>query len=197
MNVRPRSNMSSLRYKTAPNCSLSGPLCHSGAGRTSGAAGPVRSYNPVFTYPCQTGCPPFPHLPRPLEFCLHPNRISGVRRQPLLKAPEVLLDNLQDHGPAGPGAAPQCPSPDRLSARRFPQTRPGPDASRPPPGHPTQQRGILDSSLRPHSLKPHSRTPHSPAPWPGPASPARFPATAYGSSARRCHRQRAPQTPHR
>ena len=40
--------------------------------------------------------PPFPHLPQPLELRLHPNRISGVRRQPLLKAPEVLLDNPQD-----------------------------------------------------------------------------------------------------
>ena len=40
--------------------------------------------------------PPFPHLPQPLELRLHPNRISRVPDQPLLKAPEVLLDNLQD-----------------------------------------------------------------------------------------------------
>ena len=53
LNVRPHSRVGLLKYKTAPICSLSGPLRHSGVGRNPGAVGPVRSYNLNFTYPCQ------------------------------------------------------------------------------------------------------------------------------------------------
>ena len=42
-----------LRYKTAHKCSLSDPFRHSGVGRNPRVAGPVRSYNRAFTYPCQ------------------------------------------------------------------------------------------------------------------------------------------------
>ena len=53
MNVRPCSRVGSIRYRIAPKCSLSGPFCHSGVGRNPGVAGLVRSYDLVFTYPCQ------------------------------------------------------------------------------------------------------------------------------------------------
>ena len=51
--VRPDSRLSVLRYKIAPKCLLSGPFGHSGVGGNPGVAGPVRSYNLVFTYPYQ------------------------------------------------------------------------------------------------------------------------------------------------
>ena len=51
--VRPDSRLGLLRYKIAPKCLLPGPFRHSGVGRNPGAVGPVRSYNLVFTYPCQ------------------------------------------------------------------------------------------------------------------------------------------------
>ena len=44
-----------LRYKIAPKCLLSGPFGLPAVGGNPGVAGTVRSYNPVFTYPCQ-GC---------------------------------------------------------------------------------------------------------------------------------------------
>ena len=46
-----------LRYKIAPTFLLSRPFGHSGEGRNPGVAGLVRSYNLVFTYPCQPGVP--------------------------------------------------------------------------------------------------------------------------------------------
>ena len=42
-----------LRYKIAPKCLLPGPFGHSDVGGNPGVAGTVRSYNLVFTYPCQ------------------------------------------------------------------------------------------------------------------------------------------------
>ena len=42
-----------LRYKIAPKCLLPGPFGHSDVGWNPGVAGTVRSYNLVFTYPCQ------------------------------------------------------------------------------------------------------------------------------------------------
>ena len=47
-----------LRYKIAPKCLLSGPFGHSGVGGNPGVVGTVRSYNLVFTYPCQDEDPP-------------------------------------------------------------------------------------------------------------------------------------------
>ena len=61
LNVRPHSRVGLLKYKTAPICSLSGPLRHSGVGRNPGAVGPVRSYNLNFTYPCQPWTRDRPH----------------------------------------------------------------------------------------------------------------------------------------
>ena len=51
--MRSCSRSGLLRYKIAPKYPLLGPLDHSGVGRDPGVAGPVRSYNLVFTYPCQ------------------------------------------------------------------------------------------------------------------------------------------------
>ena len=51
--MRSYSRSGLLRYKIAPKCLLPGPFCHSGAGRNPRAVGPVRSYNPVLTYPYQ------------------------------------------------------------------------------------------------------------------------------------------------
>ena len=51
--VRPDSRSGVLRYKIAPKCLLPGPFGHSGVGGNPGVAGTVRSYNLVFTYPCQ------------------------------------------------------------------------------------------------------------------------------------------------
>ena len=51
--VRPDSRLCVLRYKIAPKCLLSGPFGDSGVGGNPGVSGPVRSYNLVFTYPCQ------------------------------------------------------------------------------------------------------------------------------------------------
>ena len=42
-----------IRYKIAPKCLLPGPFGHSDVGWNPGVAGTVRSYNLVFTYPCQ------------------------------------------------------------------------------------------------------------------------------------------------
>ena len=53
--VRPDSRLGVLRYKIAPKCLLSGPFGHSGVGGNPGVAGTVRSYNLVYTYPCQGG----------------------------------------------------------------------------------------------------------------------------------------------
>ena len=53
MNVRSDIRLGLLRYKSAPKCLLPGPFHHSGVGRNPEVAGPVRSYNLVFTYPCQ------------------------------------------------------------------------------------------------------------------------------------------------
>ena len=50
---RPRSGL--LRYKIAPKCLLPGPFGHFGVGGNPGVVGTVRSYNLVFTYPCQRG----------------------------------------------------------------------------------------------------------------------------------------------
>ena len=55
--VRPDSRLGVLRYKIAPKCLLPGPFGHSGVGGNPGVAGPVRSYNLVFTYPCQHSPP--------------------------------------------------------------------------------------------------------------------------------------------
>ena len=55
--VRPDSRLGLLRYKIVPKCLLPGPFGHSGLGGNPGVAGTVRSYNLVFTYPCQ-GFPP-------------------------------------------------------------------------------------------------------------------------------------------
>ena len=55
--VRLDSRLGVLRYKVAPKCLLSGPFGHSGVGGNPGVAGTVRSYNLVYTYPCQ-GFPP-------------------------------------------------------------------------------------------------------------------------------------------
>ena len=57
LNVRPYSRAGLLRYKIAPGYPLPGPFNHSGVGRGPEVAGPIRSYNLVFTYPCQ-GEPP-------------------------------------------------------------------------------------------------------------------------------------------
>ena len=51
--VRPDSRLGMVRYKIAPKCLLPGPFSHSSVGGNSGVAGTVRSYNLVFTYPCQ------------------------------------------------------------------------------------------------------------------------------------------------
>ena len=51
--VRPDSRLGLLRYKIAPKCLLPGPFGHSGVGGNPWVAGTVRSYNLVFTYPCQ------------------------------------------------------------------------------------------------------------------------------------------------
>ena len=51
--VRPDSRSGVLRYKIVPKCLLPGPFGHSGVGGNPGVARPVRSYNPVLTYPCQ------------------------------------------------------------------------------------------------------------------------------------------------
>ena len=51
--VRPDSRLGVLRYKIAPKCLLPGPFGHSGVGGNPGVVGTVRSYNLVFTYPCQ------------------------------------------------------------------------------------------------------------------------------------------------
>ena len=51
--VRPDSRLSVLRYKIAPKCLLPGPFGHSGVGGNPRVGGTVRSYNLVFTYPCQ------------------------------------------------------------------------------------------------------------------------------------------------
>ena len=53
--VRPDSRLGVLRYKIAPKCLLPGPFGHSDVGGNLGVAGTVRSYNLVFTYPCQGG----------------------------------------------------------------------------------------------------------------------------------------------
>ena len=65
MKVRLHSKMCLIRYKTAPECLLSGPFQHSGADRNPGVAGSFRSYNPVFTCPCQGGCPGLPRTADP------------------------------------------------------------------------------------------------------------------------------------
>ena len=86
--------MSSLRYKTAPNCSLPGPLRHSGAGRKSGVAGPVRGYNPVFTYPCQ---PPPPEGRKSRPGALFPALFeTGGKIRP---------GSIETGRPGGPGPA--------------------------------------------------------------------------------------------
>ena len=51
LNVRPYSRAGLLRYKIAPGYPLPGPFNHSGVGRGPEVAGPIRSYNLVFTYP--------------------------------------------------------------------------------------------------------------------------------------------------
>ena len=51
--VRPDSRLGLLKYKIAPKCLLLGPFGHSGVGGNPMGAGMVRSYNLVFTYPCQ------------------------------------------------------------------------------------------------------------------------------------------------
>ena len=57
--VRPDSRLGLLRYKIAPKCLLPGPFGHSGVGGNPGVAGTVRSYDLVFTYPCQPPPPRF------------------------------------------------------------------------------------------------------------------------------------------
>ena len=57
--VRPDSRLGVLRYKIVPKCLLSGPFGHSGVGGNPGVAGTVRSYNLVYTYPCQGFPPPW------------------------------------------------------------------------------------------------------------------------------------------
>ena len=69
--VRPDSRLGVLRYKIAPKCLLSGPSGHSGVGGNPGVAGTVRSYNLVYTYPCQ---PPPPRL----SPCCNPTATSGA-----------------------------------------------------------------------------------------------------------------------
>ena len=51
--MRSYSRSGLLRYKIAPKCLLPGPFGHFGVGGNPGVAGTVRSYNLVFTYPCQ------------------------------------------------------------------------------------------------------------------------------------------------
>ncbi len=51
--VRLDSRLGVLRYKIAPKCLLPGPFGHSGVGGNPGVERTVRSYNLVFTYPCQ------------------------------------------------------------------------------------------------------------------------------------------------
>ena len=53
--MRSYSRSGLLRYKIAPKCLLPGPFGHFGVGGNPGVAGTVRSYNLVFTYPCQRG----------------------------------------------------------------------------------------------------------------------------------------------
>ena len=53
--MRPYSRAGLIRYQIAPKYSLSGLFCHCGLCRNPGVAGLVRSYNLVFTYPCQMG----------------------------------------------------------------------------------------------------------------------------------------------
>ena len=54
--MRSYSRSGLLRYKIAPKCLLPGPFGHFGVGGNPGMAGTVRSYNLVFTYPCQRAC---------------------------------------------------------------------------------------------------------------------------------------------
>ena len=51
--MRSYSRSGLLRYNIAPKCLLPGPFGHFGVGGNPGVAGTVRSYNLVFTYPCQ------------------------------------------------------------------------------------------------------------------------------------------------
>ena len=115
--------MSLLRYKTAPICSLSGPLRHSGAGRKSGVARPVRSYNPVFTYPCQ---PPPPAPVRSFPFpgiagCTPPAVFVCAWGSALPPAGAAAVF------PGSPGAGPpsQPPVPPRARLPGFPGVRSG------------------------------------------------------------------------
>ena len=55
LNVRPYSRTGLLRYKNHSQNPLSDPFHHSRVGRNPEVAGPVRSYNLAFTYPCQGG----------------------------------------------------------------------------------------------------------------------------------------------
>ena len=55
--VRPDSRLGA-QIQNRPKCLLPGPFGHSGLGGNPGVAGTVRSYNLVFTHPCQGSPPP-------------------------------------------------------------------------------------------------------------------------------------------
>ena len=94
LNVRPYSRAGLLRYKIAPGYPLPGPFNHSGVGRGPEVAGPIRSYNLVFTYPCQGAGPGAGPEPEGVG-----EAGGGELRVPVGRGP-----GPQVHEPGGPGA---------------------------------------------------------------------------------------------
>ena len=140
LNVRPYSRAGLLRYKIAPKCSLSGPFCHSGVGRNPGVAGPVRSYNLVFTYPCQGGgagvVPPAAALPGPrlVPGPPGPGPPAGGAGEPraILYLPDQApAIGRRDHGRAGRGGAGRPQGLPVGAGRRVPQGVPAGGRRRP------------------------------------------------------------------
>ena len=93
--VKPDSRLGLLRYKIAPKCLLPNPFGHSGVGGNPWVAGTVRSYNLVFTYPCQGDCP---HPGRHGEGAIHPGYLPA--QLPVGPRPSTRPG---EPGSAGPG----------------------------------------------------------------------------------------------
>ena len=134
--MRSYSRSGLLRYKIAPKCSLSGPFCHSGVGRDPEVAGPVRSYNLVFTYPCQPETPPKRtsrgRPGRPQAWTIH----SSQRRTTSLGPPWRRSAGARESPGGGPG--------DNRPGLNSPVTQQSQDRGASPGGVTIQQPETLD-----------------------------------------------------
>ena len=147
--VRPDSRLGLLRYKIAPKCLLPGPFGHSGVDGNPWVVGTVRSYNLVFTYPCQ---PSHRGYTRPL-------RSASENQQPIHQGAR------HRHRSPSPGHQRLPPNPHRGGA--SPEYDGAPQFPRPPAGaapeviNPIPLREAIHPQRRD---QPEQRSSHQPRP---------------------------------